>query len=240
MHLLITEDEASVARRLQRLVEKILGDQLSSLHLAPGINAARHYLQHHPVDLLFLDLNLNGEDGFSVLQHLMAESCDVIIVSAFGERALEAFEYGVLDFVPKPFSEARLRRALDRFLDSRPKPDQSIRRIAIKKQGKVFLVDVTDLVYIQGADVYTTLHLRPRPNAPQVLRKELSEKTLESLERLLPSNFARVHRSYIVNMEACREIIVEGGGRYQLLLDNNLQIPLGRTRYREIRQRYFS
>ncbi len=239
MHLLITEDEASVARRLQRLLEKILGDRITSLHLVPGVQAARHYLAHHPVDLLLLDLNLNGEDGFSVLQHLLAEACDVIIVSAYGERALEAFEYGVLDFVPKPFSEARLRRALERFMTGKGAEPTALRKLAVKKQGKISLINVEDILYVQGTDIYATLYLRPRPNAPGTLRTELSEKTLEGLERLLPANFARIHKSYIVDMNAVQEILVAGGGRYHLLLEGSLRLPLGRTRYQAIRQRFF-
>ncbi len=239
MHLLLTEDEASVARRLERLLRKILGEQITSLHLAPSVTAARHYLRHQPVDLLFLDLNLNGEDGFTVLQHLLAEACDVIVVSAYGERALEAFEHGVLDFVPKPFSEERLRRAVDRFLGGQAGENRPLRKLAVKRRGRITLVDVKDIVMIQGADIYSTLHLRPRQKNTKQITTELSEKTLESLERLLPPNFARVHKSYIVDMNACQEILVEGGGRYQLLLDDGRAVPLGRTRYQAIRDRFF-
>jgi len=239
MHLLLTEDEASVARRLERLLRKILGERITSLHLAPSVTAARHYLQHHPVDLLFLDLNLNGEDGFTVLHHLLAEACDVIVVSAYGERALEAFEHGVLDFVPKPFSEERLRRAVDRFLNGQENEDRTLRKLAIKRRGKIVLVDVQDIVMIQGADIYSTLHLRSRQKNAKQATTELSEKTLESLERLLPPNFARVHKSYIVDMNDCKEILVEGGGRYQLLLGDGRTIPLGRTRYQGIKERFF-
>jgi len=239
MHLLITEDEASVARRLERLLKKLLGTQITSLQLAPSVAAARHYLQHQPVDLLFLDLNLNGEDGFAVLHQLLAGACDVIVVSAYGDRALEAFEYGVLDFVPKPFSEARLRRALDRFLGGYQEENRLLRKIPIRKQGRITLVDVADILFIQGADIYTALHLRPRPGKAKGAATELSEKTLESFERLLPPNFARVHKSYIVDMNASREILVAGGGRYQLLLEDDRTIPLGRTRYQEIKARFF-
>lgn len=239
MHLLLTEDEASVARRLERLLRKILGERITSLHLAPSVSAARHYLRHQAVDLLFLDLNLNGEDGFTVLRHLLAEACDVIVVSAYGERALEAFEHGVLDFVPKPFSEERLRRAIDRFLGGQEGENRPLRKLAVKRRGRITLVDVKDIVMIQGADIYSTLHLRPRPQHAKQTTTELTEKTLESLERLLPPNFARVHKSYIVDMNSCKEILVEGGGRYQLLLEDGRLIPLGRTRYQAIKERFF-
>lgn len=239
MHLLITEDEASVARRLERLLRKILGNRMTSLYVATNVAAARHYLSQHPVDLLLLDLNLNGEDGFRVLQHFLAESFGVIIVSAYGDRALEAFEHGVVDFVPKPFSEDRLRQAVGRYLDGQVPENRSVRKLAVKRRGRIILVDVNDLVMVQGADNYSTLHLRPRPETPDSRSTELSEKTLESLERLLPSNFARVHKSYLVDMNYCREILVEGGGRYQLLLVDGRKVPLGRTRYAAIKERFF-
>ncbi len=239
MHLLITEDEASVARRLERLLRNILGKRITSLKLAPSVSAAQLHLQEHPVDLLFLDLNLNGEDGFTVLHHLLAEGCDVIVVSAYGDRALEAFEYGVLDFVPKPFSEDRLRQAVDRFLDGQATGERSMRKLAVKRRGRIVLIDIGDIIMVQGADIYSTLHLRPRPKNNKQATTELSEKTLESLERLLPPNFARVHKSYVVDMNACQEILVEGGGRYQLLLEDGRKVPLGRTRYRHIKERFF-
>ncbi|MFK8055192.1 MAG: LytR/AlgR family response regulator transcription factor [Saprospiraceae bacterium] len=240
MNLLLIEDEASVARRLERLLRKILGDQISSLHVGSSVDAARDYLQDHPVDLLFLDLNLNGEDGFTVLQHLLAEACDVIVVSAYGDRALEAFDHGVLDFVPKPFREERLRRAVQRYLDGQPSADHPLKKLAVKRRGRVVLVDVNDIIMIQGADIYSTLHLKSENENAKQGATELTEKTLESLERLLPSNFSRVHKSYIVDMNACQEILVEGGGRYQLLLADGRTVPLGRTRYQAIKAQFFS
>jgi len=239
VNLLLIEDEASVARRLERLLRKILEGKITKLNVGSSVATARDYLQHNPVDLLFLDLNLNGEDGFTVLQDLLAESCDVIVVSAYGERALEAFEHGVLDFVPKPFSEERLRRAVSRYLEGQEAESRLIRKLAVKRRGRVVLIDVDDIILIQGADIYCTLHLKADAGGKSGTT-ELSEKTLESLERLLPSNFSRVHKSYIVDMNACREILVEGGGRYQLLLADGRTIPVGRTRYQALKERYFS
>lgn len=227
-----------MARRLQRLLVAMLGNKITTLTTVTGVAAALNHFSQRPVNLMFLDLNLNGKDGFTVLQSLLAESFDVIVVSAYRDRALEAFEYGVLDFVAKPFSEQRLRQAVDRYLGLHENPDRSLRRLAVKKQGKLTLIEVTDILFVQGADIYTTLHLRPRPLDKRMHPTELSDKSLDSLSKLLPSDFVRVHKSYIANLNACKELLIEGGGRYALLLNDGRKIPVGRTRYQEVRDRF--
>ncbi|MFT6000175.1 MAG: two-component system response regulator LytT [Neolewinella sp.] len=238
MHLLIVEDEASMARRLQRILVAMLGNQITSLTIVTGVAAALNHFSRRPVNLMFLDLNLNGKDGFTILQSLLAESFDVIVVSAYRDRALEAFDYGVLDFVAKPFSKERLHQAVNRYLSQQGHPDRPLRRLAVKKQGKLTLIEVSDILFVQGADIYTTLHLRPRPLDKRMHPTELSDKSLESLSRLLPSDFVRVHKSYIVNLKACKELLIEGGGRYALLLNDGRKAPVGRTRYQEVRERF--
>jgi DNA-binding LytR/AlgR family response regulator len=237
LHLIIVEDEASMARRLQRLLVAILGDRITSLAIMPGVAAALDYISRQPVNLMFLDLNLNGKDGFAVLQSLLAESFDVIVVSAYRDRALEAFDYGVLDFVAKPFSEERLRQAVNRYLNLQGNPDRPLRQLAIKKQGRLALIDVNDILFVQGADIYTTLHLRQRQKKANTHPTELSDKSLDSLSRILPPGFIRVHKSYIANLDACQELLIEGGGRYSLMLKDGRKIPVGRTRYQEVRDR---
>ncbi len=227
-----------MARRLQRLLEEILGDRITSLVRVPGVAAALDHLSKKTIDLMFLDLNLNGKDGFTVLQSLLAGSFDVIVVSAYRDRALEAFDYGVLDFVAKPFSGQRLGQAVDRYLNHQGHPDRPLSKLAIKKQGKLTLIDVSDILFVQGADIYTTLHLRPRPKNVNIHPTELSDKSLESLSRLLPPDFIRVHKSFIANINACQELRIEGGGRYALLLKDGRKIPVGRTRYQEVRDRF--
>lgn len=110
----------------------------------PSVSAAHHYLHYHPMDLLLLDLNLNWEDGFSLLQHLLAEACDVIVASAYGKRALKAFEYGVLDFVPNPFSEEQLRRVIDRYLEGQGNEGQPLQKLTVKGWERIIFIDVSD------------------------------------------------------------------------------------------------
>ncbi len=99
MRVLIVEDEATIAQRVSRLLRDILGEQLESLEVIESFDLAMESLAMNPVDLLTLDLNLDGDDGFALLETAAAETFHTIVISAHTERALEAFEHGVLDFL---------------------------------------------------------------------------------------------------------------------------------------------
>lgn len=225
------EDEARVAKRLERLIRSILGDSITTFHWCDEISAGLQYLNTHAIDLLFLDLNLNGEDGFTVLEEMVAASFHTIIVSAYRNQALRAFEYGVLDFVPKPFTEDRLVQALKR-LQSAPTQDAATRYLAVKRKGRRVLLSVEDLLYVQGAGVYTELHLKDG-------RTAIHNKTLDALRAILPNTYERIHKSYLVCMTEAQEIVIQPGSKYSLRLTNGEQLPIGRTKYKALRERWF-
>jgi DNA-binding LytR/AlgR family response regulator len=229
MRILIVEDERSIANRLERLLKEILEDQITSLEMRESTTAAMDFIRHQEIDILFLDLNLSGADGFDVLKSMVAESFDTIIVSAYRDKAIEAFEYGVVDFVPKPFDKARLEKALSRISDQR----QQLKKLVIKKQGQLKAISLDDIIYFKGANIYTEVHLTKGG-------KELSNKKLDQLEQLLPSNFARIHKSYIVDMNRAINIIIQPGSKYELQLDDDLILPIGRTRYKELKAKFFN
>jgi DNA-binding LytR/AlgR family response regulator len=229
MRILIVEDERSIANRLERLLKEILEDQITSLEMRESSTAAMDFIQHQEIDILFLDLNLSGADGFDVLKSVVAESFDTIIVSAYRDKAIEAFEYGVVDFVPKPFGKARLEKALSRISEQR----QQLKKLVIKKQGQLKAISLEDVAYFKGANIYTEVHLVKKG-------KELSNKKLDQLEKLLPSNFARIHKSYIVDMNRAQNIIIKPGSKYELQLDDDLILPIGRTRYKELKSKFFN
>lgn len=231
MKILIIEDEHRIARRIERMLRSILGSEVKAIQHCDALQAGQEVISNQKIDLLFLDLNLNGEDGFGVLESVVAESFPTIIVSAYRDQAIRAFEYGVLDFVPKPFTEERLAQALQR-LQRREKSASSLKYLAIQKKGRRTLVPIADIGYIQGAGVYTELHLKDGTTA-------IHNKTLENLELLLPEHFVRIHKSYLVSMQEAREIVIEPGSKYSLRLNNEVLLPIGRTRYKEIKKRWF-
>ena len=232
MKLLIVEDEPIIARRIQRMVVKELREKLSDLQVRHSLSEGLEYLKNHEIDLLTLDLNLNGEDGFVLLKSLVASSFHTIIVSAYKDRAIEAFEYGVLDFVPKPFTETRLIQALERYTNQGSKTAASnAKYLSIQKRGRLVLLEIQNLAYIQGAGVYSELIF-------QGGRKEIHNKTLEKLSQLLPPQFDRIHKSYIVNNQLIQELSVQAGGKYTLHLRDGTQLPVSRSKYKDLKEKW--
>jgi len=226
MNIVIVEDETVVALRLIKLIKKALAEQLVSIEHFETIDSAEDYIDEHSIDLLFLDLNLNGQDGFSILKNYLAKSFQTIIVSANTDRAIEAFEYGVLDFIGKPFNLSRLQKALGYFANKND--HKQCMYLSVKKYGKIELLETQNIEYIKTEGNYSQLNLKDNV-------KELHDKSLEQLLLILPNYFQRVHKSYIVNMQCLAELKKYPGTRYELRLNSGLIVPLGRTHYSRIR-----
>ena len=228
MRLLIVEDEPLIAQRLQRMCREIVGERLDSIRHAERFDEAQAYLGEHPVDLLLLDLNLRGRAGFDLLKTTVAGSFHTIIVSAHTDQALQAFDHGVLDFVAKPFDQERLALALHRALDGNARAPFHAKFLAVRKYGKVELIPLDELLYAKGAGPYSELMLANGTT-------ELHDKSLEKLHALLPPLFERLHKSYLVRMSAVKTLHAHEGSQYEAELKNGVRLPVGRTRYRELR-----
>jgi len=229
MKILIIEDEARIAKRIERMTRDFFDKEVQIL-LCDSLENGLNTIDQNTIDLLLLDLNLNGEDGFDVLQNVVAKSFQTIIISAYTDKAITAFNYGVLDFVPKPFDQNRLEQAFMRFTTSEKQPNGDIQFLAVKKAKTIKLISIKDIRYIKGAGIYTELHLSDG-------RIELHDKSLESLEKLLPQMFERIHKSYILCWNEADKLVVEAGGRYNMLLKNGELLPVGRSKYKEIKHK---
>lgn len=223
MKIVIVEDEPLIAKRLARLVQDYFSTRLMLLKQLDEVNEALEYLHQTPVDLLLLDLNLYGQDGFELLRSACAEACHCIIVSAYADKAIQAFEYGVLDFVAKPFTEERLHKALQRF-DQQEQLTRQIQRLAVKKIGRVELLLVSDIDYIQADGHYSQVHMIDGSI-------HLHEKSFERLLSLLPDNFQRIHRSFAINTLNILRINIGSGGKYSVDTHSSEGLPLSRSYY---------
>ena len=231
MNILIVEDESRIARRIERMTRDIFGDSLQSLIHINTLHEALKFIESNSLDLVLLDLNLNGDDGFDLLTTAVSQSFHTIIISAYKDQAITAFEYGVLDFVPKPFNRDRLEQAFNRAVTKEKTENNKVKLLAVKKRGRIQLIPIEDLLYVKGAGVYTELFLTDGT-------KELHDKSMEKLEQLLSHTFERTHKSYLVKMSEVKEIIVKSGSKYMAELKNGELIPIGRTKYKDIKAKW--
>lgn len=184
-------------------------------------------------DLLFLDVQMPECDGFDVLELLGSNLPPAIVfVTAYDQYALRAFEAGALDYLLKPFDNARFELALGRAkqkirLGKNKDKDrtQKLERFVIKNAGQIYFVNIPEIDWIEAADYYACLHVGPRSH---LLRRTLSD--LE--EDLDPNVFCRVHRSSIVNLERVRGLKLRPDGEYEVLLESGARVRLSR-RYRK-------
>ncbi len=228
MRVLIVEDEKRIAKRIMRMTADYLRHTPHEILTAEDLDEAEEVFAQEKIDLVLLDLNLNGESGFELLKPLVAEAFDTIIISANHDMALKAFEFGVLDFVPKPFSRERLEKAFNRLSTLESTTEVSF--LAVKKKGGLKVIRLEDISYIQGADIYSKLVLRDG-------NTELHNKPLEKLEHLLFPQYERIHRSYLVPFHEIKEILVMPGSIYRVVLYDGTIIPIGRSRYKKLRKR---
>lgn len=229
MRIVIVEDEAVVARRIERLARRILGAKLEHVETASSLVAAIDLLRRVEDAAVLLDLSLGGDDGFEVLRRAVAEPFQTIVISANTDRAVEAFELGIVDFVAKPFTEERLAKAFARLESSDRAEARPPAFLAVTLAGRVDLVAIDSVVAIHGADDYSELETADG-------RRHLHKKTLTTLERLLPPSFKRVHRSHIVNLRFARELGTDESGRRSLTLANGSRVPVSRVYAAELRK----
>jgi Response regulator of the LytR/AlgR family len=229
MHVLIVEDEPMVARRLRRLTESILEKDVR-IDAAEQLAAARDTLFDRDIDVLLLDLNLHGEDGFDLLETSVSGGFHTIVVSAYTERAIEAFELGVLDFVGKPFGRERLAEAFRRIETPETRGTPPVKYLAVRKGGDTVLIDLERVHYLQAAGSYSELVFQDGTT-------ELHDKSLGRLVALLPEDFIRIHRSYVARLSDTQRLRAHEGTRYDVVLGDDTTLPVGRTRVDQIRDR---
>lgn len=221
MRILIVEDEPLIRQRLLRLCSELAGAR-ARFDCADDLQSASERLQRCVYDALLLDLNLGGEDGFELLRRVVAGRYHCIVVSAHSECALQAFEYGVLDFVAKPFSRQRLGLALDRLLDvARYQPGRA-RYLGVWRAQGAALVELSQVMWIRADGDSSRLRMCDGSD-------QLHDKSLLGLSALLPPEFCRCHRSYLVNLCHVRSLHAGSGSRYWLVLVTGTQLPVGRA-----------
>jgi two-component system, LytTR family, response regulator len=230
---LVVDDESLARRNLTVLLRRD-PDIGSVAECASGPEALEEIRKSKP-DLVFLDVQMPECDGFDVLELLGSDLPPTIIfVTAHDEYALRAFEAGALDYLLKPFDDARFGRALNRAKEKlahyRPPPARAAERLVVRSQGQVLFLSVADIDWIEAAGYYACLHVG---RDTHILRRSL----LELEQDLGDEKFIRIHRSIVVNLERIRGLELQPGGEYEVVLKSKVRLRLSRRYRKRLRDR---
>jgi two-component system LytT family response regulator/two-component system response regulator LytT len=243
---LVVDDEKLARDRLAGFLEGLEGVTLIG-QAGDGVEALRLIEQERP-DLVFLDVQMPGMDGFEVLKALRAPMPHVVFATAFDEYAIRAFEVDAVDYLLKPFARGRVEEAIGRVrtrLADRSGPDL---------EGVLRRLEQRHKVYVSQVPVYSGKRILIVPTADvlwfgveyRLVYAHTSERafmtnyTLRELEeRLDPALFFRAHKSSLVNLKHVKEIVPWFGGRYKLVMrdQGGSEVALSRAQARELRSR---
>ena len=238
MKIAIVDDEA-LARAVVREYLTQMPDVEVIAECANGFEAVKVVAEQKP-DLLLLDVQMPKLDGFEVLD-LVNRDVAVIFVTAYDQYALRAFEVHAVDYLLKPFSPERLAEALDRARErlgrgermpealtatARPEPGRAT-RILVRDGSRVHVLPVVKVAYVQAQDDYACFVCEGR--------EYLKEQTLGQVEASLdPARFARIHRSYLLNLDfLARMELDERENRIAVLTDGK-KLPVSRSGYQKL------
>jgi two-component system LytT family response regulator len=242
--VLIVDDEPLARERIRTLLSEDTGFEVAG-EAGDGATAAQAIASLNP-DLVFLDVQMPGADGFDVIDTVGPEKMPfVVFVTAYDRYALRAFDVHALDYLLKPFDRERFRQALDRAnqqLDKQRAGGEIEKRLAaivndlrpakartdrfvVKSGGRIFFVRTAEIDWIEAAGNYVKLHVG---NDSHLIRE-----TMTAVEqKLSPDTFVRIHRCHIVNIEQVRELQPWFNGEYVVFLKNGTRLTLSRG-YRE-------
>jgi two-component system, LytTR family, response regulator len=232
IHALVVDDEPLARRNLTLLLRRD-PDIASVIECESGMEAVEEIRRSKP-DLVFLDVQMPECGGFDVLELLGNELPTIIFVTAYDEYALRAFEAGALDYLLKPFDDARFGRALNRakdrlahYMPSRPRGAE---RLVVKNRGQVIFLKVSDIDWIEAAGYYACVHAG---SDTHVIRRTL----LELEQDLGDERFIRIHRSTIVNLERIHGLELQNEGEYEVVLKSKVRLQLSRRFRKRLQDR---
>jgi two-component system LytT family response regulator len=225
----IVVDDEALARSNITVLLRLDPDIEVVSECGSGMEALQQIRSKKP-DLVFLDVQMPECDGFDVLELLGGHMPSVVVfVTAYDQYALRAFEAGALDYLLKPFDNARfersLRRAKERIAQGAGKDATTVDRLVVKGAGQVAFLKTSEIDWIEAADYYACLHVGTKTH---LLRRSMSELEQE----LNQASFCRIHRSAIVNLERVRGMALNAVGDYDVVLNDGTRLAMSR-RYRK-------
>ncbi len=242
-------DDEQLARDELAFLLKNVGEVNVVAQGKNGLEAVNLIREHNP-DLVFLDVQMPGLDGFGVIKKLLDKRVSlpqIVFATAYDQYAVKAFEVNAVDYLLKPFDKQRVAQSVRKVREKlgagvptgrleelirslEPKPQPS--KVLIKAAGRLFLVDQKDVCYASIEDGVITVV------TPQIEGQSNCRTLEELLASLDPKLFWRAHRSYLVNINRIREVVPWFKSSYQLRMDDKKQseIPVSRAQTKRLRE----
>ena len=248
-------DDEQLARDELSFLLKDVGDVNVVAQGKNGLEAV-HLIREHNPDLVFLDVQMPGLDGFGVIKKLLDKKIalpKIVFATAFDQYAVKAFEVNAVDYLLKPFDKKRVAQSIQkvrakmeaggsptdkletlvRMLESQK--EQTTSKVLIRSTGRLLLIDQRDICYASIEDgVISVVTAGPNGGEGQSNCRTL-EELLDSLDSKL---FWRAHRSYLVNINRIKEVVPWFKSSYQLRMDDKKQteIPVSRAQTKRLRE----
>ncbi len=238
---LIVDDEPPARTKVRKFLNQ-RGDVEVVGEASDGVEAINQILQLQP-DLVILDIQMPRADGFDVLREVYPQhKPSVIFTTAYDEYAIRAFEVEALDYLLKPFTAERLHTAVNRALRTRasvPDTDQKLthlletlradlgrtQRVLVRADGRMFFVKTSEIEYIEAEEKYVLLHTKSQ--------RHMIRQSISALEaQLAPAPFVRIHRCYLLNLDALQEVVPWAHGDCVAVLKSGVRLNIGRN-YKE-------
>jgi two-component system, LytTR family, response regulator len=245
----IVDDEPVARATLRMLLEADPEIEISGEY--GSVKESIAAISEQQPDLIFLDIKMGRSDGFKMLEAIgEARTFEVIFVTAHDQFAINAFGSKAIDYVLKPFDDARFRQAVERAkqilrtarlaalaedfaeaIGDEPKNKQPpLSSIAVRNQGSIELIPVEEVDWIEAQDYYAQVHRNGLKHLVRISLRQLEQK-------LDPARFVRIHRSAIVNIARISELRSETHGEATVILFDGTKLRLSRTHRRELHAR---
>jgi two-component system LytT family response regulator len=238
---IIIDDEPLARSIVKEYLQDFSGIELVQ-ECNDGFEGVKAVIQHQP-DLIFLDIQMPKINGFEMLE-LLEQPPAVIFTTAFDEYAIRAFETHAVDYLLKPFGKERFDKAVEKFLNQSALQQQrsntqellqsptelpaQSERIVVRTAGKIKIIPVPDINYLEAADDYVKIITAEGPF--------LKNKTMAYFEKVLPADqFVRTHRSYIINVQEITRIDPYEKEAHLAILRSGARIPVSKNGYGKLK-----
>lgn len=247
LRVLIVDDERLARHHLRQLIEALPG--MECVGESPNGNAALATLRATPVDVMLLDVQMPGLDGFDVIKAIApGEMPAIVFVTAHDHHAVKAFDVHATDYLLKPPDPDRLREALDlarsriqsrtfeqeqlrlrAIVEQLSRESRGMTEIVVRDRGRTTRVPTNEIDWFRADDNYVRVFANSRTH--------LLRGTLSALEKDLdPHRFIRIHRSVMVNIDRVRELRHSLTGGYAVVLSNGEKLPVSRAHRKRVIQ----